>query len=229
MVYGLDFCSEIAYAVPSNSTSADDLPRLRATYDSYAAEMYINFNKSLQQIPCNTTASAQYSLAVNCTHCARAYKDWLCAVTIPRCQDFSNAADYLQPRAVSQNFLDHTYGQQLQNDPALSLFNKTFKPMNQSRSERIDQIIHPGPYKELLPCEDLCYNLVRSCPAALGFRCPLEGHGLNYTYGRLQGNTRDVFTCNWPGMDLSNASTLRSTIAYAIYMATVIAIWTVFT
>ena len=48
----------------------------------------------------------------------------------------------------------------------------------------IDAQINPGPYKEILPCIDLCYNLEQSCPAALGFACPLEGHGMNYSYGK---------------------------------------------
>lgn len=46
----------------------------------------------------------------------------------------------------------------------------------------IDQIIKPGPWKEVLPCKDLCYNLVQSCPAALGFACP-AGRWLESSYG----------------------------------------------
>jgi len=62
----------------------------------------------------------------------------------------------------------------------------------------IDQQIGPGPYKELLPCIDLCYNLVQSCPASLGFACPLDGQGLHRSYGR-NGSTEGDITCNYPG------------------------------
>ena len=47
----------------------------------------------------------------------------------------------------------------------------------------IDQIIKPGPWKEVLPCEDLCYQLVQSCPAALDFACPI-GKRLESSYGK---------------------------------------------
>ncbi len=62
----------------------------------------------------------------------------------------------------------------------------------------IDKRIEPGPYKEMLPCKDLCYHLVQSCPSALQFACPLEGKGLNYSYGHHRmGDTE--WKCNWPG------------------------------
>lgn len=57
----------------------------------------------------------------------------------------------------------------------------------------IDQIIKPGPWKEVLPCEDLCYQLVQSCPAALAFACP-TGKGLECSYG----NPRNSQFCNDP-------------------------------
>ena len=111
LMYNLSFCSEVAYAVPSNPdkySPLDGLANLAAVYDSYAAQMYQYFNYSLQQIPCNTTASAQYSLARNCDDCARAYKQWLCAVTIPRCEDWDNDAPYLARRNMAQNFPNGT-------------------------------------------------------------------------------------------------------------------------
>lgn len=50
----------------------------------------------------------------------------------------------------------------------------------------------------MLPCEDLCYELVRSCPSSLQFACPLKGFGLNYSYGTNRKNGE--VTCNLPGM-----------------------------
>lgn len=68
---------------------------------------------------------------------------------------------------------------------------------NTSRLQRIDDIVQPGPYKELLPCEDLCWNLVKACPAALGFGCPSRGRGLEAAYGARTA-ARGV-SCSFPG------------------------------
>lgn len=84
----------------------------------------------------------------------------------------------------------------------------------------IDAVIQPGPYKELLPCKDICYNLTRSCPAALQFACPLEGHGLNYSYG--SPHTGEV-RCNSPWTAMSGAAGLRVTGVVALYVALALA------
>lgn len=81
----------------------------------------------------------------------------------------------------------------------------------------IDTTIKPGPYKELLPCKDICYNLVRSCPAALQFVCPLEGHGLNYSYGSPHSGVG--VTCNSPWTGISDAAALRMKGIVAFYAA----------
>ena len=78
----------------------------------------------------------------------------------------------------------------------------------------IDADIRPGPYKELLPCEDICYNLTRSCPAALQFACPLEGHGLNYSYGSPHRGA-----CNRPWTLINKAAGPRVTGIVAFYAA----------
>jgi calcium channel MID1 len=201
LMYNLSFCSEVAYAVPTNPdlfSPLDGLPELQARYDSYAAQMYQYFNYSLQQIPCNTTSSAQYSLVRNCTDCARAYKQWLCAVTIPRCDDYNKTGPGLMARNVAQPFAN---GSSISNLPGWNaelqqpLLNSV--ATNSSRNPIIDRDIRPGPYKELLPCEDLCYDLVQSCPAALGFSCPLRGRGLEESYGFRSGS--DNLTCSYLG------------------------------
>ncbi|KAG8532069.1 uncharacterized protein KY384_003706 [Bacidia gigantensis] len=162
LLTGLEFCSDVAYAVPYNPDTISDLASLSRFYDDQARSLNENFVKSMAQIACDTTASAQYSLAVTCDDCKRAYKDWLCAVTIPRCEDSSNDGEHLQPRGVRLDGPLYKQG----DEKRLSI--------NRSRNPLIDEKIQPGTYKELLPCQDLCYDLVRSCPAALGFSCPLE-------------------------------------------------------
>jgi len=225
LLYNLTFCSEVAYAVPSNPNTVPSIQQLQALYDGYAASLYQNFTYSLQLIPCNTTSSAQYSLAKNCDDCAAAYKQWLCAVTIPRCDDFTSDNEWLHMRNVGQVFY--------QNDTMLPnpVLQQPFNPMpdapgnslaqqqtlissfatNQSRNPAlIDQRIMPGPYKELLPCEDLCYSLVQSCPAALGFSCPPPGKGLSAGYNPRDPTAPGNLSCSFLGAayNLSAGSTI---------------------
>ncbi|KAF2840290.1 hypothetical protein M501DRAFT_991301 [Patellaria atrata CBS 101060] len=199
VVFNLTFCSEVAYAVPSNPELFPDRQNLADMYDKNAAHHYQNFNYSLQQIPCSTTANdTKYSLVRNCTHCARDYKNWLCAVTIPRCADFSTSSQlyYLQPRNLAQAFIN---GSRPLHDTLTSHRTLTQRlGTNSSRNPWIDEEIRPGPYKEVLPCEDLCYNVVQSCPAAFGFGCPTSGQGLEMSYG-TRNEKKGVVTCNFPG------------------------------
>jgi calcium channel MID1 len=145
LVFNLDFCTETAYAAPGNPAIFNS-SALAAFYDNLAEQLYTNFTYSLSLTACNTTTSAQYSLFRNCSTCFSAYKNWLCAVTIPRCADFSNNASYLYPR-----------------------------PFNTSRNPEIDTVVQPGAYKEVMPCSSLCWALEQNCPAVLGFQCPLQG------------------------------------------------------
>lgn len=203
LIFNLTFCSTVGYAVPANP-SLFNSTQLAAAYDSSAASYIQNFTYSLQQIPCRTTPDAQYSLAKTCDDCYTAYKTWLCAVTIPRCFDFNNppGADpadyiYLQPRNVAQRPIEGSGIAPPTNETQLN-----WLATNTSRnSHLIVNTIQPGPYREVLPCEDLCYDLIRSCPAKLGFACPLKGKGLEESYG-IKGvslATGGGYTCSEPG------------------------------
>lgn len=196
LLFDLSYCSEVAYAVPSNPKTFPNIEDLKKLYDDNARNLSQNFSYSLQQIPCNTSSSAQYSLARNCDDCAAAYKTWLCAVTIPRCYDFSSNMTYLQPRNVAQDFINGT-SPSASSDLSFSPINQSTVYMNSSRNSLIDTNIKPGPYKEVLPCQDLCYTLVQSCPAALGFACPLRNRGLEWSYGVR--DTSGAITCSFPG------------------------------
>ncbi|KAF2767326.1 hypothetical protein EJ03DRAFT_329351 [Teratosphaeria nubilosa] len=212
LMFNLSFCDEVAYAVPANPNKYN-ITGMREQFDNYTQFWYNNFNMSLQQIACNTTPSAQYSLTKNCSDCYAAYKEWFCAVSIPRCEDFSNTAEYLQIRNVGQ---PHYNNNTMLPD---SFLNTPYKPMtnaptlpgspwdtqtyisslatNSSRNALIDTQIQPGPYKEVLPCQDLCYSLVQSCPAALGFNCPYPGRGLEAGYGKRSPD--GTVTCSYMG------------------------------
>ena len=198
VVFNLTFCDEVAYAVPSNNNTFPNTTLLANFYDDFARDMYANFNKNLAQIQCEAESTQRYSLVRNCSQCAEAYKAWLCFVTIPRCEDFTKEDSYLWPRAINQPFPDKSTLPQSQIDSILA--NKT-GGVNTSRIARIDDVVKPGPYKEVLPCEDLCYNIVQSCPASLGFSCPQPGMiGFDQSYGqRTEEDANGVITCNYPG------------------------------
>ena len=215
LLFNLTFCDKVAYAAPSNPNNdayKNNYTAFQEFYDNYTTTWYAPFNYTLAQIPCNTTSDAQYSLAKNCDHCAAAYKEWLCAVSIPRCEDFSNNASYLQPRNVAQSFYNDTYlsdaflgssyvpmldAPTIQGTNAfIQTFNSSFAT-NRSRNADIDEYIKPGPYKEVLPCEDLCYSLMQSCPASMNFACPYPGRGLEASYGKRSPGGE--VTCSYLG------------------------------
>lgn len=213
LMFNLTFCNEVAYAVPSNPNTFPSIESLSAQYDNYAAQLYQNFTYSLQLIPCNTTDTAQYSLSKNCTDCANAYKEWLCAVSIPRCADFTSQDSWLQPRNLGQAFYQNNsmLSESFLQQPYLPMSaapgnsnaqQQTFLSTLGSNSSRnptiIDNVIMPGPYKEVKPCKDLCYSLVQSCPAALGFGCPYPGIGLEVAYGDRNTAGSNV-TCSYLG------------------------------
>ncbi|KAK1780470.1 stretch-activated Ca2+-permeable channel component-domain-containing protein [Copromyces sp. CBS 386.78] len=198
IVLNLTFCDQVAYSVPSNPKFGN-ASVLAKFYDDYAAEAYGFFKKALAQIPCEAPVTQRYSLTRNCTDCDAAYKDWLCSVTIPRCEDFSNNASYLHPRAMNQPFPN---GETLDN-ATVSLYAEKYgdgkvlsKAFMESRSSRIDEFIKPGPYKEVLPCDYLCYRLVQSCPSSMGFGCPLPGQkGFNSSYYIKNETNGEVWRC----------------------------------
>lgn len=198
VIFNLSFCDQVAYAVPSNPKTYPDFNSVAAVYDNNTKAMYQNFNYSLQQVPCNITSSGKYSLAKTCDDCAAAYKQWLCSVSMPRCTDFEKQSSWLQARNIAQDFPN---GTALPASYVTPLANIQY--LNASRNPIIDSDIRPGPYKEVLPCADLCYDLVQSCPASFGFGCPQPGMlGFNQSYGVRADATQEQFgqiTCNYPG------------------------------
>lgn len=196
VIFDLDFCDSVAYAVPSNTTFKFNDDGLKELYDSQARSYYSNFSKSLAQVACDTHPEAQYSLAKTCKDCERDYKDWLCSVLIPRCEDWTSNDEWLQPRNINVPFPNET----LTFDGNMTKeFNQTYRDrlsFSSSRNPMIDEIIKPGPYKEMKPCEDLCFDIVRSCPATLGFACP-NSPARELSYGKRSNG--DNLTCNFPG------------------------------
>ena len=189
----LEFCDEIQYAVPGNDNKFNNTALAKA-YDDQAKAMYANFDKALQQIQCETDKTSKYSLTRTCDDCKQAYKRWLCTVSMPRCEDFTQDSQFGFVRNAWQPFPN---GTKLIDSLRDGLIATPYH--NNSRSSFIDDEIQPGPYKEILPCEYLCYEVVQSCPAALGFVCPQPGmQSFDYSYGRKDDDSSTV-SCNYPG------------------------------
>ncbi|KFA60933.1 hypothetical protein S40285_05791 [Stachybotrys chlorohalonatus IBT 40285] len=194
MITDLEFCNETEYSVPGNLDRFNNNTELARQYDNYARRMYSNFEKVMMQIPCETGPTNRYSLARNCDDCANAYKRWLCTVSIPRCEEFASPNRFAVTRNILQAFPN---GTTLTDEQSNSLDPRM--TTNTSRNSFIDTQIQPGPYREVLPCEEVCYEVVQSCPAAIGFMCPLPGMiGFDLSYGRRQEGASSM-ACNFPG------------------------------
>lgn len=237
VIFGLEECSTVAYAVPSSPQWKNNDTGLIAFYDNQAKTYMANFRKSLAQIACDTAGTAQYSLARNCTDCEADYKAWLCSVLIPRCEDWTATDPWLHPRNINTPFADGSLptdnGTRSSDNSTALAFNSTLRnrfAYNQSRNNEIDNVIKPGPYKELLPCEDLCFDIVRSCPAKLSFGCP-EPPMRQYSYGTRDPSGRKLW-CNFPGavvnlnQDQSAAGSLRYRIGTVVAVVLFVAGWT---
>ncbi|KAI9791934.1 MAG: stretch-activated cation channel mid1, partial [Peltula sp. TS41687] len=170
LLHSLSFCTAIAYAVPSNPDTHQTLSDLRSTYDQHASSLYQNFSYALAQIPCETTPSARYSLAASCDDCAAAYKAWLCAVSIPRCFTGDAAGVAVEDQTAKE-----------EEKKKKTTWLRERRP-GQSRNEMVDRVIRPETYTEVLPCAELCWDLVRACPAELGFECPRGVAGVEGWY-----------------------------------------------
>lgn len=142
LVHGLDFCQGVTYAVPSSSLAGQNKTLLAETYEIIASALYNNFSYALQLIPCDAELDARYSPLRTCDDCAESYKNWLCAVTFPRCTTVESKYYIKRSEGESRN----------------SFINSYIKPLRD--------------YYEILPCIDMCYNMVRDCPSAFGFACP---------------------------------------------------------
>ncbi|KAH9883017.1 hypothetical protein J1614_000384 [Plenodomus biglobosus] len=202
VLHNLEFCDQVAYAVPSSPKYANDDAGLAAIYDNKAREYYTNFTKSLAQVACETAGESQYSLAKDCTDCATDYKTWLCTVLVPRCEDYTAPGDWLQLRRIDELLPNETVtingNITLRGDNTTQAFNETYRDRfaySKSRHPFIDEVIQPGPYKEMKPCEDLCFDIVKSCPAQLGFVCP-NSPARELTYGQRDP---DTLKCSYPG------------------------------
>ncbi|KAI8353310.1 stretch-activated Ca2+-permeable channel component-domain-containing protein [Choanephora cucurbitarum] len=206
IIYDLPFCDQVAYSVPVNPSTfgTENIWDVANQYDAQALEKFEPFSVALSQFNCETT---QYSLVRNCTDCYRDYKTWLCSVTIPRCTDSSSTADLTQGT-------DDVVAAPALRDTSI----------NASRNSWIDETMAPGEWTELLPCIDLCYHVVQSCPPFLNFRCPTgDLRSVQYGYwqqglGTANGTTYR-FDINNPTCNRMGVSPQQLVISAALKMA----------
>lgn len=150
LIYDLEFCNKVAYAVPNNPDLTKE--ELRSMYDDRAQALFQNFSKALQQIPCNASQDSVFSPIRTCDDCALSYKNWLCAVTIPRCST-RNITGYVS-RDVGNN-------RNLWIDEHVQPYRE---------------------YYEVLPCFNVCEAIVRDCPADFNFVCPKHNDSIKLSY-----------------------------------------------
>ncbi|CAI5760027.1 unnamed protein product [Candida verbasci] len=171
LIYDLNFCNRVAYSVPKSiEFDTKDL------YDNHTRNLYVNFSKALQQISCDTVPEAMYSNLKTCQDCANSYKDWLCAVTIPRCTTKNQT------------------GYKLRNDTS------------QRSDFILDTIKPPLDYYEILPCVNVCHVMVRDCPADFNFMCPTRNESISLSYYWDTNTSNQWPSCNYVGKTILNTS-----------------------
>ncbi|KAF9110406.1 stretch-activated cation channel mid1 [Mortierella sp. AM989] len=205
LITDLQFCHEVAYAVPitsqatlpgGNAGAANSIVHqdVKNLYDEFTRNLMDNFDKVLSQYDCS---KPQYSLIRNCTDCQRAYRRWLCSVTIPRCTDVEDVTDannlgYIDLSTIDMN--GNPYLIDRVNGPVIEKRNTTSSRGAISQLSQ-NPLLNPGDYGEVLPCVDLCNDVVQSCPNFLGFRCPVKNMAGNYAKMNSRG-----FQCNGLGV-----------------------------
>ncbi|KAK7204366.1 stretch-activated Ca2+-permeable channel component-domain-containing protein [Myxozyma melibiosi] len=194
IIYNLDFCVEVAYSAPSNSSMS--MNALKNWYDDTAKSLYDGFNKSMQLTPCDVSDEDRYSLMRTCDQCLEAYRRWLCLTLIPRC--FDDTGVYALPVSTTGSY-EGGWEHVPVNGTAL-------RSAGESRNDMINNELKPESYIELQPCSYTCHKVMQNCPVGLTFQCPSPDKGLYDVYGRVNANVSngDIFmlenaTCNFLG------------------------------
>ena len=197
LIYDLSFCDRVAYSVPAPGDPEynDDKSTIKELYDDYVKGLYTNFSKALQQVPCDTVPEAIYSNLRTCEDCAESYKNWLCAVSIPRC-----------------NTKNVTKGYVLRN-------------LTNQRNDFIKHTINPSQdYYEVLPCVNVCHAIVRDCPADFGFMCPTKNESVSLSYYWDTFDNEQWPSCNYVGKFASQSSNAVKLLANWVLMVMVLSL-----
>ncbi|KAL9931833.1 hypothetical protein V8E36_009383 [Tilletia maclaganii] len=184
LVSDLDFCPSVAYSIPI-------APGIETAVAIAAANLTItpnmaNFTRMINTFPCGDPYFGSYSVVSTCEDCKNAYRDWLCAVVLPRCTD--PIAPELS--AASQLGTELTGAPTGTNTRLLPyIVNRNVEGSNNgttpSRRPYIDKLLRPGTYGELLPCIYTCHFVSRACPPINGWSwtCPQWDISAQRDYG----------------------------------------------
>ncbi|MCO5598692.1 hypothetical protein L7F22_052790 [Adiantum nelumboides] len=180
LVYDIDFCPSVAYSIPvSPSVSTEKaLSIINATF----SPNFANFSATLDTFPCGDKSFGQYSALQTCGMCKNAYRDWLCAVTMPRCTDSLPSVNNQTSAAYPDPFALMGIETPLNTDLLPYIINRK----NDSRQAYIDAEngLDAGDYGEVLPCIYTCYAVASSCPQPLiQWYCPLWDITAQSQYG----------------------------------------------
>ena len=197
LVFDVPSCPNVAYAVPAPQSISTS--QLISYFNETVSASLANFSRTLTTFPCDKEPYGLYSVVSECSDCLEAYRDYVCAVAMPRCDDAPPGVSLNDtlPDTYDSNgdviaswFLPDSYQSRLvRTEPFASrtplfgpanlsstfpfLFNESYPtdPANLARES-------PFPYSEIPPCLDLC-NLVQArCPPFLNFVCPkTDGSG----------------------------------------------------
>ncbi|GAA6007488.1 hypothetical protein JCM11491_004180 [Sporobolomyces phaffii] len=203
LLYDLDFCPSVAYSVPAplSLPTAD----LVSYFNSSISPSLTVFARTLTTFPCDSAKFGLYSIASTCTDCYEAYRDWLCATTIPRCTDSPSNVTFVSNSSLFDPVTDlatwsipASYSTSLVRDYPPASRTPEFAPSNLSstfpslfnssypatRGNELEQ--SPFPYSEVPPCMDVCHLVDARCPPFLKWTCPTSGDTGRATYGMTQ-------------------------------------------
>ncbi|POY70704.1 hypothetical protein BMF94_6287 [Rhodotorula taiwanensis] len=212
LVYNMPACPSVAYAVPAPRSLGTD--RLLSFFNDTISPYLANFTRTLTTFPCDRQPEGLFSVVSTCSDCADAYRDYVCAVTMPRCVDATSGTplNTTVPQAVISGdvlaswTLPATYQTRLLRDEPFASRTPLFGPANLSNtfpflfnasypaSEANLARETPFPYVEVPPCLDVCYLVQARCPFFLGFVCPkFDGSSPQGGTGAAAwGQTQDV-------------------------------------
>ncbi|KAI9436404.1 stretch-activated cation channel Mid1 [Russula earlei] len=164
LVHALPYCPTTAYSVPlpqpHDGALLYDASNLPDNLTSPLLSYLTNFTTSLLTNACGRDS---YSPLRTCADCQAAYRHWLCAVSLPRCAEFPQAAP---TTAVPQQDGQATLGAPQIPPPALAPQPSGMPWRNAALGNASED------YAVLLPCIETCNAADRACPVSLGFRCP---------------------------------------------------------
>ncbi|PWN21113.1 hypothetical protein BCV69DRAFT_282610 [Microstroma glucosiphilum] len=179
LVWDIDFCPEVAYSIPLDPVVAteDALNIINETVTPNLA----NFSKTLSTWSCNDTYFGQYSTVQSCTNCLNSYRDWLCAIAMPRCTD---PVESQSNGSAAISDVDSLTGRSVGSNTELLpyVLNRNVSDTRQSYID--NQLDVDGPYGEVLPCLYTCLFVQRNCPGPLlSWTCPRWDITAQHDYG----------------------------------------------